>query len=133
MPDGRLLLVADQGYGDVIQFMRYIPEAEARCGAVAIACSPETTPLVRQVARTAELFQAWDQAPPFDGYAALSSLPRLFGTRLETIPSPGRYLAADPARAALWAERIKALTPARFRTVGLVWAGRPTQGKGAQR
>lgn len=133
LPDGRLLLVADQGYGDVIQFMRYIPQAEARCGAVAIACSGETAPLVRQLAKTAELFRVWDQAPRFDCYAALSSLPRLFGTRLETIPSVGRYLVAEPSRAALWAERLKALTPARFRTIGLVWAGRPTHGNDANR
>jgi hypothetical protein len=133
MPDGRLLLVADQGYGDVIQFMRYVPEAEARCGAVVIACSSETATLVRQVAKTTELFQVWDDAPRFDCYAALSSLPRLFGTRLETVPSTGRYLVAEPARAACWRERLKALTPARFRTIGLVWAGRPTHGNDANR
>jgi hypothetical protein len=133
MPDGRLLLVADQGYGDVIQFMRYVPEAEARCGAVVIACSSETATLVRQVAKTTELFQVWDDAPRFDCYAALSSLPRLFGTRLETVPSTGRYLVAEPARAACWRERLKALTPAGFRTLGVVWAGGPTHGNDANR
>jgi hypothetical protein len=52
-----LLLVADQGFGDVIQFMRYIPWAEQRCPDIAIASSPELVPLLRQVAPRARIFQ----------------------------------------------------------------------------
>jgi tetratricopeptide (TPR) repeat protein len=133
LPRGRLLLVADQGFGDVIQFMRYLPKVEALCNALTIACSAEMEPLVRQLAGRAEIFRTWDLAPSFDWYVALSSLPRMFGTRLETIPSASRYLAADPAGAARWRARLRALTPAGFKTIGLVWAGRPTHGNDANR
>jgi hypothetical protein len=133
MPSGRLLLVGDQGYGDVIQFMRFIPEAQARCGELVIACSREVEPLVRQLAGGARLFQVWDQAPAFDCYAALSSLPRLFETTLANIPAPSRYLRADPTRSAAWRERLKAMTPEGFRRIGLVWAGRPTHGNDVNR
>ena len=57
-PTRTLLLVADQGFGDVIQFCRYIPWAAARCPDVAVACSAEMPPLLRQFAPSARLFIA---------------------------------------------------------------------------
>jgi hypothetical protein len=48
LKNGRLLLIADQGYGDVIQFARYIPWAARRCPDVAVACSSEIRPVVTQ-------------------------------------------------------------------------------------
>jgi len=50
LPGGRLLLVADQGYGDVIQFARYIPWAAQRCPDIAVACSVELHPVIAQLA-----------------------------------------------------------------------------------
>ncbi len=126
MPDQPLLLVADQGFGDVIQFSRYIPWAAERCPNIAIASSAEVAPLLRQIAPCATLFQRWEDAPDFAAYEALSGLPRQAGTRLETIPAPIPYLRADPARVALWKERLDGLVPAGFRRIGVIWAGRPT-------
>jgi Flp pilus assembly protein TadD len=124
--DGTLLLIADQGFGDVIQFARYIPWAAERCPDIALACSSEMHTVVRQLPGLRLLFDRWEQQPPFAAYCALSGLPRLAGTRLDTIPAPTPYVKADPERAALWAERLATLTPARYRRIGLVWAGRPT-------
>jgi Tfp pilus assembly protein PilF len=124
--DGTLLLVADQGYGDVIQFARYIPWAAARCPGLAIACSHELHAVIRQQTSLGQLFDHWERAPEFAAYCPLSGLPRLAGTRLDTIPCEIPYVRADPARSARWAERLAVLLPQGARRVGIVWAGRPT-------
>jgi hypothetical protein len=124
MPHATLLLVADQGFGDVIQFCRYIPWVFARCPHLAIASSPELGPLLRQIAPRAALVERWQDCPAFAAYCALSGLPRLHGTRLDSIPWPGPYLRADPALAAACAARLDRLLPAGYRRIGIVWAGR---------
>jgi tetratricopeptide (TPR) repeat protein len=133
MPDGVLLLVADQGYGDVIQFMRYIPRAAARCGKLVIACSAEVDALIAQVSGDAQRFRLWREAPAFDAYASLSGLPRVFEANLKTIPAPVPYLRADPKRLAHWRSRLRAMTPVGHRRIGIVWGGRPTHGNDRNR
>src|SRR5713101_1384476 len=66
------------------------------------------------------------RAPAFGAHCPLSSLPRLAGTRRETIPAAIPYVRADPTRVALWAERLDSLLPPDYRRIGIVWAGRPT-------
>lgn len=126
LPDRTLLLIADQGFGDVIQFARYIPWAAERCPDIAIACSTEVQGLLRQIAPAARQSIRWDDVPEHAAFCALSSLPRLAGTRTDTVPAPVPYLRADAARVALWAERLDGLVPSGFRRVGVIWAGRPT-------
>jgi hypothetical protein len=126
MPDGTLLLIADCGYGDVIQFARYIPWAAARCAQLAIACSAELHPVIAQQAGGAPLFDHWERVPQFTRYCPLSGLPRLAGTSLDTIPGRIPYVRADPARSALWAERLGALVLAAIAASGSPGpAGRP--------
>jgi tetratricopeptide (TPR) repeat protein len=125
-PGETLLLIADQGYGDAIQFARYIPWAAARCRDVAVACSVELQPVVAQLPGIGRLFADWQNAPEFAAFCPLSSLPRLAGTRLDTIPAPIPYLRADERKFADWAERLWALLPRGYRRIGIVWAGRPT-------
>ncbi len=124
--DRTLLLVADQGFGDVIQFSRYIPWAAERCPDIAIACSGEVKPLLRQIASQARLFVRWQEAPGYGAFCALSGLPRLAGSRVDTVPAAVSYLHADPARIAHWADRLDGLVPRGFRRIGVIWAGRPT-------
>jgi hypothetical protein len=124
--DGLLLLIADQGYGDVIQFARYIPWAAGRCREIAIACSPEGRDVVAQQHAAAMIFDQWETRPDFAAYCPLSGLPRLAKTTLETIPAPIPYLRADPQKTAGWADRLSVLMPAGYRRVGIAWAGRPT-------
>ncbi|CAO3380508.1 glycosyltransferase family 9 protein [Azospirillum argentinense] len=128
MPEGTLLLVADQGFGDSIQFARYLPMAAALCPTLLVACSPEILPVIRALPGGYRIVTDWEAAPPFDAYAALSGLPGLFGTRIDTVPPPLSGLRAEPERVERWAARLDGLLPRGYRRVGLVWAGRPTHG-----
>jgi Tetratricopeptide repeat len=124
--DGTLMLVADQGFGDVIQFSRYISWAAERCPNIAVAAASEMIPVIRQVYPAALVFNEWRSAPPFRAFRALSGLPALHGTRPDHVIGREPYLRANPARLAVWKARLSRLTPAGFRRVGIVWAGRPT-------
>ncbi len=126
LKDGRLMLIADQGFGDGIQFCRYIPWAAQRCGELVVACSQELQPLVGQLPGIASMFDRWEAAPVAAAFLPLSGLPRLHGTRLDTIPADIPYLRADPDKAAAWKARLDMLAAPGHRRVGLVWAGRPT-------
>lgn len=123
---GTLLLIADQGYGDVIQFSRYIAWAAGRAADIAVACSAEIRAVVAQQPGVRLMFDHWDRRPDFAAFCPLSGLPRLAGTRLDTIPADIPYLSADPHKRARWAERLAALAPRGYRRIGLVWAGRPS-------
>jgi len=124
--DGRLLLVADQGYGDVIQFSRYIPWAVERCADVAVACSVELHPVIAQLPGLGMIFDHWEKRPEFAAYCALSGLPLLAGTDLASIPADIPYLRATEPKRSQWAARLAALAPQGTRRIGIAWSGRPT-------
>ncbi len=119
--DGRRLLVfAEQGFGDSLQFVRFVPQVMALGARVTLLVEP---PLVRLFAASLPGVEVVSRLPPgaaFDRQAAMLCLPRLLGVTLDTIPAATPYLAADPAAAAAWARRLAALPG---RKVGLVWAG----------
>jgi hypothetical protein len=122
---GTLLLVADQGFGDVVQFARYIPWAAARCGRLVVAASPEMRPVIAQFPEVAAQVAEWAALESFQAWAALSDLPGLAGTRAESIPAGMvPYLAALHEDRLRWRARLDELTPRGKRLVGLVWAGR---------
>src|SRR5260370_10362806 len=72
------------------------------------------------------VFNHWDGASDFVALCRLAGVPRLAGTRRDTIPATIPYVRADPARVAVWAERLDSLLPPDYRRIGIVWAGRPT-------
>jgi Flp pilus assembly protein TadD len=118
LPNGTLLVYAEQGYGDAIQFVRYAVLAKARVERVIVSCP---TPLVRLLATVAGVDHVVpDTAPPplADARAAMMSLPRLFTTTPASVPMPAPYVPAPPPSIPL---------PARGRRrIGFVWAGSPT-------
>ena len=124
--DQTLLLIADQGYGDVIQFSRYVAWAAGRCPNIALACSLELHPFVRQLPGVGLIFDHWERAPAFAAYAPLSGLPRLAATRVENIPAQIPYAHAEPEKIEKWRDRLDALLPPDYRRIGIIWAGRPT-------
>ncbi|MBL6455553.1 tetratricopeptide repeat protein [Belnapia sp. T6] len=127
--EGRtLLLHAEQGFGDSIMMLRYLPLVAARGGRLLLELPAELLPLAAGL--PAEPIAAGSPLPNFDLHCPLLSLPHAFGTRPETVP-PAPYLRPPEEAAARWAGRLPADGgPPR---VGLVWAGRPTHRNDANR
>ena len=122
----RLLLIADQGFGDVVMFARYIPWAMAICPDLVVACSSEMISILSSMVPGLRLFNRWDEIPPYAAYCAFSGLPRLHGTRIGNVPATVPYLRAAPERAQLWRQRLDAQIAPGLKRVGIAWAGRPT-------
>ena len=126
IPNGRLLLVGDQGYGDTIHFARYIGMAAERVQEIVLGCSEEMAPLLRDIPGVTQFCHRWTDVPGHAAHCRLSSLPYLFQTKSDAIPAPIPYMKADPARIAAWGERFARELPAGVRRIGLAWTGRPT-------
>ncbi len=127
LPEGqRLLLVADQGFGDVIMFARFLPWAIERCAHVSVAVSAEMRGMLEAHFPGPSYFSRWDECPAYAAYCPFSGLPRLAGTVMETIPNPVPYFRAEPDRVAKWRARLDQLVPAGLKRVAIAWAGRPT-------
>ena len=126
IPNGRLLMVGDQGYGDTIQFARYIPLIADRCQELVLGCSAEMGPLLSTIPGVKQYCHRWTDVPGHAAHCRLSSVPHLIHTTLETIPAQVPYLFADPTRIAAWRQRLDAMLPHGVRRVGLAWTGRPT-------
>ncbi len=121
----RLLVWAEQGFGDTLQFARYLPQLRQQGARVIFECQPELTALVRDSGVADTVIGGGDESPgDFDFQVPLLSLPGLLGARVDTIPAPGGYLLADPARVAAWSER---LGPAQGLRIGVAWSGNPQQ------
>ena len=121
-----LLIHAEQGFGDTIQFCRYAALAASRGLRVIMEVQ---APLVRLLADLpgVDLLVAQGEAlPQFDLQCLMMSLPLALGTTLQTIPSAPAYLHADAAQAELWRTRLAAM-PQRGPRIGLVWAGSRTK------
>ena len=120
--EGKTVLVwAEQGLGDTLQFCRYVPLLAERGARVVLQAQGPLLPLLRSLQGVSALI-VHDAAPPaFDLHVPLMSLPLAFGTRLDTIPAPAAYLGADPAKVEAWSQRLGPRTRPR---VGLVWSGR---------
>ncbi|MDR3736813.1 MAG: tetratricopeptide repeat protein [Acidobacteriaceae bacterium] len=119
-----ILLHAEQGLGDTLQFVRYAPLVAERGGRVVLLCPPELTRLLASVPGIAEVQHDHDDLPDFSWHCPLMSLPRLFGTDLASIPHTIPYVSAAPAAVAFWRHRLATMPGLK---VGLVWAGRSRQ------
>ncbi|RFU48733.1 tetratricopeptide repeat protein [Paraburkholderia sp. DHOC27] len=123
----RLLVIPEQGHGDSLQFVRYLPLALRTFTRVGLMCPPALRRLFEDSlsARWPGLVLLDDTCPvdDWDWYCPMMSLPLAFGTRLDTIPAAMSYLYADPARAAAWRARLDALPSRALPRVGVVWAG----------
>jgi thioredoxin-like negative regulator of GroEL len=117
-----VLLHAEQGFGDTLQFCRYAPLVAARGARVVMAVQAPLVRLLQSLPGVAKVVDIAGKLPPFDLQCPMMSLPWACGTSLDTIPAAIPYLAADPARSAAWRARLAALPG---RKIGLVWAGAP--------
>jgi Tfp pilus assembly protein PilF len=114
-----ILLHAEQGFGDTIQFVRYAPLVAARGARVIVEVQPPLVPLVSDMPGIATVLGRGAQLPAFDLHCPLPSLPLAFGTGLETIPASVPYLAPPQHSVGSWRARL----PRRRPLIGLVWAG----------
>lgn len=130
-PDGKtLFFYPEQGLGDLLQFVRYLPLVAARGGRI----------ILEMPSQMARLFEGFDGAhtlvpseaplPDFDCHASLLDLPGIMGTTLENIPAPPSYISADAELTGAWAGR---LGPWEDFRVGLVWEGNPDNTENARR
>ncbi len=115
-----LLIIAEQGLGDTLQFCRYALMAVGRAGRVILQAQPPVARLMRSLHPQVQVVDTSAPLPPHDLYCPMMSLPLAFGTDLDSIPAPIPYLHADPQAVATWKERLGA--DPRLH-VGLVWSG----------
>jgi len=117
---GRVILLhAEQGYGDSIQFCRYAPLVAA-CGAKVLLGVPGALGTLMGSLAGVDTVVTLPPIPAFDRHCPLLSLPLAFGTELDSIPASVPYLHADPAARAEWAARLGPRTVPR---VGFAWSG----------
>jgi len=119
-----ILLYCEQGFGDILQFIRFVPMVAGRGGNVIVMCPPHLRRLFQSVPGVGGWVVFDEPLPQFDVHCPLMSLPLAFGTTLETIPASVPYLHAEAGEIERWRERL-AGEPAGLK-VGLVWAGRST-------
>lgn len=122
----RILLHAEQGLGDAIQFFRYVPSVKAQGAVVICEVQPGLMPVLVSHAEVDEWVIAGDPLPSFDWHCPLMSLPLALSAQAPGIPSPEGYLSASPAKVRDWQARLGPKTRPR---VGLVWRGNPFQGR----
>jgi Flp pilus assembly protein TadD len=121
---GKTVLVhAEQGFGDSIQFCRYVPLLAERGASVTVEVHPEVKELLKCL--PARVIARGEAVGDFDFHCPMLSLPLGCGTRLDNVPAEVPYLRASSESIAKWAQRLHSAGWT-GKKVGLVWAGRPT-------
>jgi tetratricopeptide (TPR) repeat protein len=115
-----IMLHAEQGYGDTIQFCRYVPLVAARGAVVVLAVQPLLEPLLAGLSGVSRIVGPGERSLALDLRCSLLSLPHAFGTLLSTIPAELPYLAPPPANLRLWQEK---LGERRGPRIGIAWSG----------
>lgn len=117
-----ILLHAEQGLGDALQFVRYAPLVAARGGRVILEIYPGIPPLLTQLPGVTQIIPTGSPLPPFDVHCSLMSLPLVLGTDVDSIPATTPYLSVPDAYLTRWRAR---LGPRRGLRVGVAWSGNP--------
>jgi tetratricopeptide (TPR) repeat protein len=131
MGSSTVLLHAEQGFGDAIQFCRYATQVAQTGATVLLECPPKLVRLCSTLRGVSAVIPAGDPLPHFDSQCPLMSLPMVLGTTLASVPAEVPYLHFDPADAAKLREKFSTQPPGL--RVGLVWAGQSTHQKDRHR
>lgn len=126
----RVLVHSEQGLGDMIQFCRYARLLAERGAHVVLEAPESLVGLLRGLDGVAECVVKGELLPHFDYQCLLLSLPHIFQADADNIPTPEPYLHGDPAKRAIWQER---LGPRAQPRIGLVWSGSPQHMNDAHR
>lgn len=130
LEDKTILLFAEQGLGDTIQFIRYAPFVKQRGAHVILQCQQPLLRLLTTCNGIDRLVPEGAGPPPSDVRVPLMSLPGIFRTTLANIPAPIPYLSADPELRARWQQP---LSGAGGFKVGIAWQGNPGHRRDRQR
>jgi len=117
-----LLLLAEQGFGDTINFCRYAALAIARGARVILEVQPPLISLMKTLDGVTVIAAGTPLPTSIDFYAPMLSLPLAFGTDAESIPAHIPYLTVNPERFADWGSRLSGIDAPH---VGVVWSGNP--------
>ena len=121
--DGKTILIhAEQGFGDALQFCRYVEPLRARGAGVILEVQPALKSLMETLRGPLRVVAEGEPLPPFDFHCPLLSLPYAFRTDLQSIPDSTPYLYPDAQRVDKWAS---VLGPKRRLRIGLAWGGNP--------
>lgn len=127
--DKPLFVRAEQGYGDTLQFVRFVPLLRSGARRVVVECQLGLKALLTASDLCDEIVErSADNVPLPCSYpdaveVFVQSLPRLLGVDFETIPNRVPYLRAPAGRRAAWASRLAKTLPAGYRRIGIVWSG----------
>lgn len=117
-----ILVHAEQGLGDTLQFVRYLPRVKERVGRVVFECPAALLALLADFPGVDQMVGAGSPLPAFDVQAPLMSLPGIFGTTVDSIPAEVPYLAAQPSSAEDWRRTFGDVPGLK---VGIAWQGNP--------
>jgi tetratricopeptide (TPR) repeat protein len=125
-PAGKtILLFAEQGHGDTMQFVRYAPLLAARGSTVLLLVQPALKSLLARMPGVAACYGFGEAVPRADLICPMMSLPLAFGTRLDAVPADIPYLSPPNDAEAAWRRRLEGLPGLK---IGLCWAGDPRPG-----
>jgi len=125
-----ILLYAEGGFGDAIQYARYAPMVAELGATVILQAQAELLPMFRPMPGISAAFARGEALPKFDLQSPLPSLPRVFGTTLQTIPQTVPYLFAPKEKIAEWSARFE--SDRNFK-IGLIWSGHGQPGESRSR
>lgn len=117
-----ILIHAEQGFGDTIQFCRYLPLLAAAAARVVFECQAPLVPLMRGLCSGLEVVPQGAALPHCDFHLPLMSLPLVHGTTLAAIPAPVSYLQAPAGRLPFWHSVVPGGSELR---IGLCWSRKP--------
>jgi tetratricopeptide (TPR) repeat protein len=129
MPQGTLVVYAEQGFGDTLQLVRYLPQVRRLVKSVVLEVQPPLVPLLR-ASGFGEVIGGGDPLPPHDAHLPLTQLPAVFAATEETMAVGVPYLAAEPALLDKWRARLADLPGFK---IGIAWQGNPKYSGDARR
>ncbi len=122
-----LLVWNEQGFGDALMYARYLPILAAKGARISFMCEAPLMRLMRESLDPEIAIMDLAKPPPFsDFHVSIMSLPHLMGNEIESIPATTPYLSVASDNKAYWQQKLSAQCDGKF-SVGLIWAGSPTQ------
>lgn len=127
-PRGKHLLVhAEQGFGDALQFCRYIPILAAQGARITVECADALAPLFVSLPGVVRMIRPGTSIPPVDAHVSMMSLPGCLGTDADSIPADAPYVTVPQKSARMWAPR--AADWPKGKRIGIAWRGSPSHAR----